>query len=651
MHDIARDELGVPVSLQPADAGHQSRFDQILTRYGDFVTPMISLFLVLAAWFLGEHSSAGTRAALGGIAIAGYPIIRNAVTSTISKRKLNAEVLVSIALIASVWVGEYMAGALVAVMMLTGELLEDLTIAKTGQAIRSLMSLEPLTARVIRDNQAIERPIGEVVVGDLVVVQPGERIPVDGVVSEGRGEVDQAAITGESIAVTKEPGCQVYGGTFNQLGVLQVTVSRTGQDTTLSKIIELVQKAQAEKPPIERIADRFSSWFTPVILSLAALVWGSTGEVLRGVTVLVVACPCALVIATPTAVVAGIGNAARKGILIKGGAVLETISKLNVFAFDKTGTLTFGEPQVYQVQGFGGFQQEEVLRLAASAEQNTGHPLAEAVLKHTRAKALEYRAADETRVIAGRGVQAVIRESGKPEQVILVGNPSFFREQGLEPGSEAASLLERAATEGVTGILVGRDDQIVGGITFTDTLRPEVHDSVAALRALAIERVVMLTGDTEAVARTILEDGGLDAIAADLLPEQKLDYVKRLQAEGKTVAMVGDGINDAPALVEADVGIAMGVAGTDAAIEAADVALTTDRLDRVAEAIALSRKTITVIKQSLAISIGINGVALLLASTGGIGPVAGAFIHNIGSIIVVGNSSRLLGYSYQRKKQ
>ncbi len=651
MHDIARDALGVPVSIPPADDHdhHLGPFDTFLDRYGEFVTPLICLFLVIAAWLLGEHTSAGTKTALAGVAIAGYPIIRNAIVSTISKGKLNAEVLVSIALIASVWVGEYIAGALVALMMLTGELLEDLTIARTGQAIRSLMSLEPVTARVIRDDREMELPIEEVVVGDLAVVQPGEKIPVDGVVVEGRGEVDQAAITGESVPVTKEPGSQVYGGTFNQLGALKIEVSRIGQDTTLARIIELVQKAQAEKPPIERIADRFSAWFTPVMLLLAGVVWGISGEVLRGVTVLVVACPCALVIATPTAVVAGIGNAARKGILIKGGAVLETISKLTVFAFDKTGTLTFGEPKVYQVQGFGDTTKEEVVRLAAAAEKNSGHPLAEAVLTHAHEKSLDYRAAEETQVIAGRGVEAVISESDRAGQIILVGNAALFQEREIEIGREEAAFLASATADGVTGILVAVNDKLVGGITIADTLRPEVNESVAALRTLDIQRVVMLTGDTEAVARSVMGNAGFDEIAAELLPEQKLDYIKQLKAGGKKVAMVGDGINDAPALVEADVGIAMGVAGTDSAIEAADIALTTDSLDRVAEAIALSRKTITVIKQSLVISIGINCFALLLASTGGIGPVAGAFIHNIGSIIVVGNSSRLIGYSYKKK--
>ncbi len=618
------------------------------SRYKEFITPLICLLLVITAWIVGEHSSAGTWTALAAVAIAGYPICKNAVVSSINKGKLNAEVLVAIALIASVWVGEYIAGALVALMMLTGELLEELTIAKTSQAIRALMDLSPDTATVIRDGKEMELPIEEVNIGDIALVQPGEKIPVDGVVCEGRGEVDQAAITGESIPVIKEPGSDVYGGTFNQLGALKIEVSRIGEETTLSRIIQLVQQAQAEKPPIERIADKFSAWFTPVMLALAALTWGLSGEILRGVTVLVVACPCALVIATPTAVVAGIGNAARKGILIKGGAVLETISKLNVFAFDKTGTLTFGEPQVHTVQGFAGTTENEVLQLAASAEKNSGHPLAEAVLRCANEKNLKYPLPAETQVIVGRGVEAVIRVDGEAEQRILVGNSALFKEKGIAANSEATELVEKANKNGLTGVLVAIDNQLIGGITIADTLRPEVKQSVDTLRELEIERVIMLTGDTEAVAKTIMHNANFDEIAADLLPEQKLNYIKRIQKTGKTVAMVGDGINDSPALVAADVGIAMGIAGTDSAIEAADIALTTDSLDRITEAIALSRQTITIIKQSFFVSIAINVIALILASTGGIGPVAGAFIHNIGSVIVVGNSSRLIGYNYKK---
>jgi Cd2+/Zn2+-exporting ATPase len=581
--------------------------------------------------------------ALAAVALAGYPILRNSVVSTITTKKLNAEVLVSIALIASVWVGEYVAGAMVALMMNAGELLEDLTIARTGKAIRTLMNLEPATARVLRNGQAIRVGIDEVAVGDIAVVHPGEKIPVDGQIIEGRGEVDQAPITGESMPVNKEPGDQVFGGTVNQLGALRIQVTRVGKDTALAKIIQLVQKAQAEKPPIERIADRFAAWFTPVMLTLAGLVWGLSGEVLRAVTVLVVACPCAMVIATPTAVVAGIGNAARKGILVKGGAVLETISRLSVFAFDKTGTLTFGKPMVRTVKAFEDFSRDDVIGLAAAAEKLSGHPLSQAILDHAGQRNLSFELPDETQVIVGRGVRA---QKGGRE--ILVGNPALFAEKNLALAGPAREFIQEAAESGATAILVAVDGRLVGGIGIADTLRPQVRTAVEDLRSLGIGRIVMLTGDAANAAHAAMAGAGLDEIAADLMPDQKLAYIRRLRSAGETVAMVGDGINDAPALVEADVGIAMGSIGTDTAIEAADIALTTDDLDRVSEAIALSRQTIRVIRQSFLISIGINVLALILAGTGGIGPIAGAFVHNIGSVIVVGNSSRLIGFRFKK---
>jgi Cd2+/Zn2+-exporting ATPase len=643
MHDIARDEAGVPVPAPAAPSRTYAPFEIFIERYQAFITPLICLVLSIWAWVVGEHTAVGTNLSLAAVALAGYPILRNSVVSTITHRKLNAEVLVSIALIASVWVGEYVAGAMVALMMNIGELLEDLTIAHTGRAIHTLMNLEPETARIIRNGHEIEVGIDAVVVGDIAVVRPGEKISVDGEIVDGRGEVDQAPITGESMPVTKEPGDQVFGGTVNQLGALRVQVARVGGETTLARIIQLVQKAQAEKPPIERIADRFAAWFTPVMLTLAALVWGITGEVLRAVTVLVVACPCALVIATPTAVVAGIGNAARKGILVKGGAVLETISRLSVFAFDKTGTLTFGKPMVRSVKAFEEFSSDEIIRLAATAEKLSGHPLAQAVLDHAGQQNLTYEPPDETQVIVGRGVRA---QKGGRE--ILVGNQALFAEEKMALTGQAHDFVHETAKSGATAILVAVDGHIAGGLGIADTLRPQVRTTVDDLRSLGIGRIVMLTGDAQNMALAAMDDAGLDEIAADLMPDQKLAYIQDLRATGEIVAMVGDGINDAPALVEADVGIAMGSIGTDTAIEAADIALTTDDLDRVSEAIALSRQTIRVIKQSFVISIGINVLALILAGTGGIGPIAGAIIHNIGSVIVVGNSSRLIGYRFKK---
>ena len=642
MHDVAREAV-IGKEFSAASAPRESGFDRFIEHYREFINPAVCVVLIFIAWLRGTDTAAGIYLALAAAVLSGYPIVRNSLLSTISRKKLNAEVLVTCALIASIWVGEYLAGAIVVLMMNIGELLEDVTIAKTGEAVRALMALESETARVLRNGRERIIDIDEVRVGDLVIVRPGEKIPVDGRIQEGRGEINQAPITGESALIAKEPGDEVFGGTLNQLGVLKITVTRTGTETAIAKIIELVRKAQAEKPPIERIADTFAVWFTPAMLALAALVWGVTGQVIRAVTVLVVACPCALVIATPTAVVAGIGNAARRGILIKGGAVLETIGKLTTFVFDKTGTLTYGTPTVKTVRGFSGVPEQEVLQSAGTAERHSEHPLADAILKFCRAKEVWPFDPEDTSVIVGRGIIAT-----KDHQEIIVGNERLFAEKNIALPVEARQFLSDMTASGSTPILVAAAGRMIGGIGIADTLKEDVHESIQDIRSLGIKKVLMLTGDNQQVARAIAEGAGLDEIVADLLPEEKLAYIKKLQARGEKVAMVGDGINDAPSLVEADVGIAMGAIGTDAAIEAADIALTGDDLGRVSEAIALSRKTVAIIKQSMAISIAINGVALILASTGGIGPVVGAIIHNIGSIIVVGNSSRLIGYRFKK---
>jgi len=642
MHDAAREAV-IGKEFSAALVPRESGFDRFIERYQEFINPAACVVLIFIAWLRGTDTAAGIYSALAAAVLSGYPIVRNSLVSTISRKKLNAEVLVTCALIASIWVGEYLAGAIVVLMMNIGELLEDVTIAKTGEAVRALMQLEAETARVLRDGRERIIDIDAVRAGDLVIVRPGEKIPVDGIIQEGRGEINQAPITGESALIAKEPGDAVFGGTLNQLGVLKITVTRTGTETAIAKIIELVRKAQAEKPPIERIADTFAVWFTPAMLALAALVWVLTGQVIRAVTVLVVACPCALVIATPTAVVAGIGNAARRGILIKGGAVLEAIGKLTTFVFDKTGTLTYGTPTVKTVRGFSGVTAQEVLQYAGTAERHSEHPLADAILNYCRKKEVWPFDPDETRVIVGRGVIAQ-----KDRQEIIAGNERLFSEKNITLPAEARQFLRDMTDSGSTPILIAAAGKVLGGIGIADTLKEDVRESIQDIRTLGIKKVLMLTGDNQQVARAIAEGAGLNDIVADLLPEEKLAYIKKLQARGEKVAMVGDGINDAPALVEADVGIAMGAIGTDAAIEAADIALTGDDLGRVSEAIALSRKTVAIIKQSITISIAVNGVALLLASTGGIGPIVGAIIHNIGSIIVVGNSSRLIGYRFKK---
>jgi len=645
MHDVARGEI-VEGALIPRyhEGESESRLEETIERWGEFFNPALSVILIIASWFSGsDKTSAGINLAMIAIVLSGYPIVKNAIVSTIENRRLNAEVLVASALIASIWVGEYLAGAIVVLMMSVGELLEDVTIAKTGQAIRKLMELSPDEATVIRGRSHVVVDISEVRVGDLVVVKPGERIPVDGKIDVGEGEVDQASITGESMPVSKGIGDEVYGGTINKAGVLIIRTTKVGKDTTLSKIIDLVKKAQAAKPPIERIADRFSTWFTPSMLALSLVVYVFSGEILRAVTVLVVACPCALVIATPTAVVAGIGNAARRGILIKGGATLEIMGKLTSFVFDKTGTLTYGSPEVKNIRGFDNVSEALVLEIAATAERYSEHSLGKAILSKAKQMNLSIPAPEQTRAIPGKGVEAI-----SFGEKILAGNLKLCQENGIEVTSAAMDFLNKELDEGKTSILVARNGVIIGGISIADKVKEEVFQVIKEIRGLGIGKVILLTGDHRKVAEAAVSQVGFDEIVADLLPEGKVEYIQKLKDRGEKVAMVGDGINDAPALALADVGIAMGAMGTDAAIEAADIALVSDEISKVVEGIALSRKTIGIIKQSLAISILINGIALLLASFGAIGPVLGAVVHNIGSLVVVGNSSRLIGYKYKK---
>src|SRR3989338_1716265 len=644
MHDVARECLiEMAASSHSRENKSHRGLEEAVKRWEDFLSPVLSVLLIITSWFSGsDKTSLGINFALIVVVLSGYPIVKNSIVSTIENRKLNAEVLVASALVASIWVGEYLAGAIVVLMMSIGELLEDITISKTGQAIRKLMELSPDVATVIRDRREVVVDISEVRVGDLVVVKAGEKIPVDGKIDVGEGEVDQAPITGESMPVLKGMGDDVYGGTINKAGVLIIKTTKVGKDTTLSKIIELVKKAQASKPPIERIADRFSTWFTPSMLTLAIMVYLLTGSVLRAVTVLVVAFPCALVIATPTAVVAGIGNAARKGILIKGGATLEAMGKLSAFVFDKTGTLTYGTPEVKNIKGFNSASESEVLEIAATAEKYSEHSLGGAILKKAGQSGISVPSTEKTRAIVGKGVEAMAFG-----ERILVGNTRLYEEMGVDIPDEANEFINRELDDGKTSVLVSRDNRIIGGISIADKIKEEVFQTVKDIRSLGIKKVILLTGDNKKAAEATARGAGFDEIVADLLPEGKVDYIKKLKDSGERVAMVGDGINDAPALAMADVGIAMGAIGTDAAIEAAHIALVSDDIAKVTEGIALSRKTVQIIKQSLAISIAINAFALLLASFGTIGPVAGAVVHNIGSLVVVGNSSRLIGYKYK----
>ncbi|MDI3281199.1 MAG: cation-translocating P-type ATPase [Bacillota bacterium] len=569
----------------------------------------------------------------------GLPIVHGAAESVVRRRDITAGVLVSIALLAAVAIGEYFAAGEVAFIMALGELLERRTVARAGAALAKLASLLPATARVRREGKEVEIPASQVAVGDLVLVRPGERIPVDEVVESGRSTVDQAALTGEALPVEKGPQDEVLGGTTNLLGALEVRATRVGVESTLSRVIALVARAQAEKAPVVRVADRWARLLVPASIAMAVLVGLVTGEAVRAVTILIVFCPCALVLATPTAIAAGIGRAAERGILVKGGGpACEQLGRVDAVVLDKTGTLTEGKPAVVAATGFGHpeLAPAEVLRLAAAVEQYSEHPLGRALVEAALTGALPPVA--DFQAVPGRGARGLVE--GVP---VLVGREELLAEEGVPIPAEAAEWLAAERAKGHTALLVARGSRVLGGIALRDALRPEAREAIQSLRQAGVRSLKILTGDHLSSARSVARELGIADLEAEQLPAEKWEAVARLQAQGRVVAMVGDGINDAPALAAADVGIALAARGTDIAVEAAAVVLLSNDLRKVAEAIQLGREVRRVISQNLWAAALINAAAVALASTGLMGPTLGALWHNAGSLLVVANAARLLG--------
>jgi Cd2+/Zn2+-exporting ATPase len=616
----------------------------------DFVFAVLTLLLTLVSW--GIHLAGGPEPLVRWIGIAGalaggIPIAYGAVKGLLA-REMNVDELVTIAIVAAIIVGEYWGASLVAFMMLFGKVLEDVTAARAEHAIEGLGQLVPSVARV-KDASGAERTVAvdQVRVGDVVVVRPGERLPVDGEVVAGHAAVEEAAITGEPLPVDKAPGDQVYAGTLAHNGALELRATRTGESTALGRIAALVKEAENERAPIVRTADRWAKWFTPTVLVLAALVYVWQRDFLPALTVLVVACPCALVLATPTAIVAGIARGARSGILIKGGARLEAAGTVTAVCLDKTGTLTRGRPEVRRVVPLdaAALAEDEVLACAAAAERLSEHPLGRSVVEAAARRGLAVPAVDTGEFLArpGMGVSVRVSRAGGPADV-LVGRPEFLVQAGVDwpqAGVEAVSELEHA---GETPLAVAVGGRAAGVIGVADEVRPGAAEAVRALREAGLRRVVLLTGDRLAPALSVARAVGIadEDVHAGLLPEEKVAFVKRLRAEGHRVAMVGDGVNDAPALAAADVAVAMGAAGTDVALQAADVALMTDDIRQAASAIVLSRKTVRTVRQNLAFAAVWNALAVAVAAVGGFGPVGGALIHNVGSVAVVVNAARLV---------
>nr|WP_106789656.1 cation-translocating P-type ATPase [Massilistercora timonensis] len=567
------------------------------------------------------------------IIFCGVPIIMEAVTGLVTAFDIKADVLVSLALIASVCIGEDFAAGEVAFIMQLGALLEDLTVAKARAGIERLVHLTPQTARVIRDGREQVIPAGEVKVGDRIRVLPGETIAVDGEILSGQTSINQAVMTGESLPVDKAPGDPVSSGTVNQFGAFEMKATKVGEDSSIQRMIRLVQSADAGKARIVGLADRWATWIVVIALSAAGITWIATGEIIRAVTILVVFCPCALVLATPTAIMAAIGNATKHGFLVREGDALERLSAVAKITFDKTGTLTYGAPEVTAVKSVSDYSEEEIYSFAAGAEQLSEHPLGKAVV---RCYGRKPPVCEDFRMRPGEGVTATV--SGK---VVKAGNLKLLK--GMTISRELAAGAGRHLNEGSTVIYVAVDDRPAGYLVLSDTVREESKDMIAKLDRIGVQPV-LLTGDHKNAADAIASQLGIREVHAGCLPEDKLNHIGAYQERGEAVCMIGDGINDAPALKKADVGIAMGGVGSDIAVDAADIALVDDEIRELPHLLSLSRRMMTTIKVNLTFSMTLNFLAIALAITGLLGPVIGALVHNAGSVLVIINSALLLNW-------
>lgn len=593
------------------------------------------------------------------IVLCGAPIILGAVIGLVTEFDIKADVLVSLALIASLIIGEYFAAGEVAVIMQLGALLEDLTVAKARSGIEKLVDLTPRTARRVTASGEETIPADDVREHDVLRVLPGETVPADGVITSGQTSVDESVMTGESLPVDKAAGDEVRSGTVNQFGAFEMRATRTGADSSIARMIELVKSADAGKAKIVRLADRWATWIVVTALVAAAGTWAVTGEVIRAVTILVVFCPCALVLATPTAIMAAIGNVTKYGVLVREGDALERLAGVRKVVFDKTGTLTFGKPNVVAVEmldgpgceeagasdartgeGRGPIDADGLLRLVGAAERLSEHPLGKAIARcaQERDGGSSSLAVDDFTMTPGRGVAAVV--DGRR---VMAGNLEMMNEAGILGADCANQAAQRYVDEGCTVVLAAVEGTCAGFIALADTVRPTARGVIQSIKNISFDPV-LLTGDHVQAAARIAKAAGIEEVRSDCLPEDKLSAIEAFEAAGQPVCMVGDGINDAPALKRATVGIAMGQTGSDIAVDAADIALVRDDIASLPHLLALSKRMLTTIKLNLTFSMTLNFVAIILAMTGVMGPVVGALVHNAGSVAVIINSALLLSW-------
>jgi len=574
------------------------------------------------------------------IILCGVPIVKGAIEGLITEFDIKADVLVAIALVASVLIGEIFAAGEVAFIMTLGALLEERTVAKARQGIENLVNLTPPTGRVVLDGVESIISADEIKVSDILRVLPGETVAVDGLIVSGQTSINQSVMTGESLPVDKGVNDEVFSGTVNQFGAFDMKATKVDEDSSLKKMIKLVESADASKAEIVGMADRWATWIVVIALVASISTWFVTGEIIRSVTILVVFCPCALVLATPTAIMAGIGNATKHGILVREGDALERLAKVTKIAFDKTGTLTYGKPSVVTVESFNeNISPEKLLTMTASAELRSEHPLGKAIVSHFKTRsntALEDP--QEFLLIAGRGVKATVSEN-----TILAGNAELLNENSVIISENIIEKASAYINDGCTTIYIAINSCIAGFIALSDTLREDSPSIIKKLNSINVESI-LLTGDNPQAASHIANRVGITNVYSECLPEDKMSAIETYQNKNEMICMIGDGINDAPALKKANVGIAMGGIGSDIAVDAADIALVSDDIKAIPHLFSLSQKTMTTIKWNLSLSMLLNFAAIILAMTGILNPVLGALVHNLGSVAVIINSALLLNF-------
>ena len=604
--------------------------------FGLKMTIISGIFLLISVIFMifGINIPIYLNPAWGTVIISGIPMLLLAMVRLIREKWISSALLIAIAMVASLLIGEVFAAGEVAWIMALGALLEDWTVERAKKGLKNLINLTPQTGRRITNGIEEIIPVDEIKIGDTLRILPGESVPVDGEIITGTSSLDQSIMTGESLPIDKEVGDEVFCGTINLYGAIDIKATSIGENSSLQKLIDLVKAADEKQAPTQRIADKWATWLVPVALGIAIVAWLVTGNIERGVTVLVVFCPCALILATPTAIMAAIGQATKYGVLIKSGEALETLGGLNTLVFDKTGTLTYGNLEVSDVISFkDDLPSEDLLKIVASCEKLSEHPLAKAIVKNAKEAQIDIEKPQDFKMYPGKGVTCT-NSYGK----IYAGNSKFLSEHNID--IDVDCQLDKLRHEGKASIIVALNDEVIGLIGLSDVIREDSKDMIERLHELGTE-IILLTGDNSETANYFARQVGIGKVFGNLLPEEKLSWIEKLKSEGKKVCMIGDGVNDAPALKTADVSVAMGSVGSDVAIEAADIALLGDDIGKIPYLKKLSNSTLFTIKANIVMSMAINAAAIICSVLGLLNPVTGAIVHNAGSCLVVLNAALL----------